>query len=108
MSLKRLPANELLDNSLIPDLTKSRRESTVVTAENTISEEVTYVPAPSEASSRTSSVFLHHDPEEEAVTVFHIDGYESPPPLDERMAQIKNERRYRLLLTHDYHPSRML
>jgi len=32
-------------------------------------------------------------------------GYNSPPPADDIIAQIKNERRYRLLLTHEYHPS---
>lgn len=30
----------------------------------------------------------------------------SPPPENELLAQIRNERRYRLLLTHEYHPSR--
>jgi hypothetical protein len=34
------------------------------------------------------------------------DGY-SPSPVDETVAIVQNERRYRLLLTHDYHPSRM-
>ncbi|KAJ6589026.1 hypothetical protein B0H19DRAFT_1058099 [Mycena capillaripes] len=32
-------------------------------------------------------------------------GYESPMPVDEHNAEIRNERRYRLLLMHDYHPS---
>ncbi|THH14319.1 hypothetical protein EW146_g5999 [Bondarzewia mesenterica] len=31
--------------------------------------------------------------------------YDSPPPLDERMVQIRDERRYRMLLQHDYHTS---
>ena len=35
-------------------------------------------------------------------------GYESPPPATEMLAEIKNERRYRLLLNHEYHPSREL
>jgi len=34
------------------------------------------------------------------------DGYDSPPPADDRLAEIRNERRYRLLLTHEFHPSR--
>jgi len=44
--------------------------------------------------------------EEEA---FHnlqqYDGYDSPVPVDERLADIRNERRYRMLLNHDFHPS---
>lgn len=34
------------------------------------------------------------------------DGYDSPPPANDRIAEIRNERRYRLLLTHEFHPSR--
>jgi len=41
-----------------------------------------------------------------SITVGDLDGYESPPPVDEITGRIKNERRYRLLLTHDHHPSR--
>ena len=35
------------------------------------------------------------------------DGYSPSSPVDETFAIMQNERRYRLLLTHDYHPSRM-
>ena len=35
------------------------------------------------------------------------DGYSPSSPVDETIAIMQNERRYRLLLTHDYHPSRM-
>jgi hypothetical protein len=35
------------------------------------------------------------------------DGYSPSSPVDEAIAIIQTERRYRLLLTHDYHPSRM-
>jgi len=31
---------------------------------------------------------------------------DSPPPLDEVLAKIKDERRYRMLLQHEFHPSR--
>lgn len=31
---------------------------------------------------------------------------DSPPPLDETLANIKDERRYRVLLQHEFHPSR--
>lgn len=30
---------------------------------------------------------------------------ESPPPLDETLSNIKDERRYRMLLQHEFHPS---
>ena len=30
---------------------------------------------------------------------------ESPPPLDETPTDIKDERRYRMLLQHEFHPS---
>lgn len=33
------------------------------------------------------------------------DGYESPPPRDAHIAARRDERRYRLLLQHDFHPS---
>lgn len=33
------------------------------------------------------------------------DGYDSPPPVNELIAEARNERRYRLLLVHDFHPS---
>ena len=35
------------------------------------------------------------------------DGYSPSSPVDETIGIMQNERRYRLLLTHDYHPSRM-
>ncbi|KAF8513302.1 hypothetical protein JB92DRAFT_2924631 [Gautieria morchelliformis] len=33
------------------------------------------------------------------------DGYESPPPKDAHIAAMRDERRYRLLLQHDFHPT---
>jgi abelson tyrosine-protein kinase 1 len=33
------------------------------------------------------------------------DGYESPPPRDAHIAAMRDERRYRLLLQHDFHPT---
>ncbi|KAL1669009.1 hypothetical protein GGF50DRAFT_45197 [Schizophyllum commune] len=52
------------------------------------------------SSSRASSLFMH---DEEGGADYA--GYESPPPATEMLAEIKNERRYRLLLNHEYHPS---
>ena len=77
-------------------------ESTVSTEDMKKSELVIYTPAP---SSRASS-FIIPSSSEELPNVIDYDGYDSPPPLDERVANTWNERRYRLLLTHDYHPSR--
>ena len=33
---------------------------------------------------------------------------DSPPPLDDYLANAKDERRYRMLLEHEFHPSRRL
>ena len=35
------------------------------------------------------------------------DGYSPSSPVDDTIAMMQTERRYRLSLTHDYHPSRM-
>ncbi|KAL1746636.1 hypothetical protein HDZ31DRAFT_33729, partial [Schizophyllum fasciatum] len=51
------------------------------------------------SSSRASSLFPEHTGGADYA------GYESPPPATEMLAEIKNERRYRLLLNHEYHPS---
>lgn len=64
---------------------------------------VIYTPLP---SSRSSS-FVVHASGEKHPNVIDYDGYDSPPPPSEMIAMIQNERRYRLLLTHDYHSSRM-
>lgn len=53
----------------------------------------TSAPSESSHSEDTSSFSYAHS------------GYESPPPMDPRIADLQNERRYRLLLTHEYHPS---
>lgn len=42
----------------------------------------------------------------ETIHLHPYTGYSSPPPADDIIAQIKNERRYRLMLTHEFHPSR--
>ena len=67
-------------------------------------EPVVYTPQP---SSRASSLIMHDSVSEEPLSAIDYDGYDSPPPINERIAKEWNERRYRLLLTHDYHPSRM-
>ena len=79
-------------------------ESTVSTEDIKKPELVIYTPA---HSSRLSSFAIPtSSSSEEYPNVIDYDEYDSPPPLDERIANIWNERRYRLLLMHDYHPSR--
>lgn len=80
------------------------QESTVATATIKMPEPVIYTPGP---SSRSSSVFIPsgRSSGEHNVYIISDDGYDSPPPIDERIAEMKNERRYRLLLTHAFHPS---
>lgn len=63
---------------------------------------------PSVNSSQASSIFDSSDGSLSSVLEephAGYDGYESPPPANDRVAGIRNERRYRLLLTHDFHPS---
>lgn len=64
---------------------------------------------PSAPSSRASSLFTHtpSTQSEENLGVVNYEGYDSPPPADERLAEIRNERRYRMLLGHQFHPSCM-
>lgn len=79
-------------------------ESTVSTEDMKKPELVIYTPVPSSRSS--SFIIPSSSSSDEHPNVIDYDGYDSPPPLDERTANTWNERRYRLLLTHDYHPSR--
>ena len=69
---------------------------------------------PSGNPSRASSLFTTNpwgsgsgsSGSEEGGNVFDYAGYDSPRPATERMAHLRNERRYRMLLTHEFHPSR--
>ena len=111
--LTRLKADDVLPELGDIFRTRSRRNSidvpqpecTVSTEDMKMPEPVIYTPAPSSQSS--SFIMPVESPSEEYPNVVDFDGYDSPPPADERIANIQNERRYRLLLTHDYHPSRM-
>ena len=78
-------------------------------------EPVPYVPSAATVtgpSSRASSIFTSpptattSNSEDTSSFVIDPSGYESPPPANGRIAAIQDERRYRLLLNHDYHPSR--
>ncbi|KAF8584749.1 hypothetical protein K439DRAFT_1653139 [Ramaria rubella] len=60
-------------------------------------------------SRNASSIFTStHESESPSEAGYHDvawDGYESPPPRDTHIAARRNERRYRLLLQHDFHPT---
>ncbi|KAK7046149.1 hypothetical protein VNI00_007152 [Paramarasmius palmivorus] len=67
---------------------------------------------PSNPSSATSSLFGpstgSQSEDGDAIGVVDNtieDGYDSPPPANEGLADTRNERRYRMLLVHDFHPS---
>lgn len=90
------------DSSYLSESEGEHQESTVA-AGMKMPEPVIFTPGP---SSRTSSIIASIHSEEHISFVDYDAGYESPPPIDTRIAELKNERRYRMLLTHDYHPSR--
>ncbi|EGN91777.1 hypothetical protein SERLA73DRAFT_100155 [Serpula lacrymans var. lacrymans S7.3] len=77
-------------------------EEDVETSAMDMPQPVIYTPSPSApaslSSSRSSSLFTSR---------VDYAGYDSPPPLDERLAESRNERRYRLLAksTHEFHHS---
>lgn len=85
------------------------REDTVSSSGADGAEPVVYIESAS-SSSRASSLFT---PSTKGSSVDDLadllladyGGYESPFPADEVIAGIRNERRYRLLLLHDFHPS---
>ncbi|KAJ7781563.1 hypothetical protein B0H16DRAFT_1819089 [Mycena metata] len=83
----------------------SHREESVSSSGTDMPEPVVYT-----SSSRASSIFT---PSTKSSSVDDLTdflladygGYESPMPADEQIAEIRNERRYRLLLAHEFHPS---
>jgi hypothetical protein len=79
-------------------------ETTVSTEDKKTPELVVYTPMPS----AHSSFIIPTSRSEERLNVidYAYDGYDSPPPLNEVVANTWNERRYRFLLTHEYHSSR--
>jgi len=58
---------------------------------------------PGSPSFGTGSSILGSSSDGEEYTHIRMD---SPPPLDEVLANIKYERHYRMLLQHEFHPSR--
>jgi len=58
------------------------------------------------STSRTSSVLDGTSSEDGSSGIYgEQSGYESPEALSELQVEVRNERRYRMLLNHDYHPS---
>ncbi|KAH9924941.1 hypothetical protein B0H21DRAFT_886279 [Amylocystis lapponica] len=75
----------------------------------------TYIPLPSPTGSdpflasprtrsRASSLATPDSLSADGV-LLDFPGYESPVPQDEQRAELRNERRYRMLLQHEFHPS---
>jgi hypothetical protein len=61
--------------------------------------------------SQVSSIFtvpeesLSGSGSDEGLMGLENSGYESPPPANERNAELRDERRYRIVLAHEFHPS---
>ncbi|KAF7355415.1 Protein kinase domain-containing protein [Mycena sanguinolenta] len=82
--------------------------------EDTVSSSGSEMPEPvvysASVSSRASSIFTPSTKSSSVddltdVLLGDYSGYESPMPANERLSEIRNERRYRILLVHDFHPS---
>ncbi|KAF9255884.1 hypothetical protein L218DRAFT_911907 [Marasmius fiardii PR-910] len=84
----------------------------IVTSTSRIQMPEPVIYTPSAPSSATSSIFTS-DPSSRSESgslvngrgQMEFDGYDSPPPIDSRLAEARDERRYRMLLVHDFHPS---
>ncbi|KAJ7163568.1 hypothetical protein C8R43DRAFT_285859 [Mycena crocata] len=95
-----------LSSSLI-HASLSYKEDTVATPRTHMTEEVLFTPSNRTSSFLASSIPRLNPSEEDLnhLLLGNRDGNDSPPPADDRMSQLRNERRYRLLLGHEFHPS---
>ncbi|KAF7376375.1 Protein kinase domain-containing protein [Mycena sanguinolenta] len=96
-----------LSNSLI-HASLSFKEDTVATPCTHMTEEVLFTPSNRNSLIRASSSIPQLNPSEEDLSHLLLgsrDGHESPSPADDHMSELRNERRYRLLLSHEFHPS---
>ena len=84
------------------DIFQTTQQSDVPDLDNVVSTEGMTVPEAMYTPTPSTNNISYSD---EHLNVIG-DGY-SPSPVDETIAIMQNERRYRLLLTHDYHQSRM-
>ncbi|EMD32697.1 hypothetical protein CERSUDRAFT_143220 [Gelatoporia subvermispora B] len=63
-------------------------------------------PSTPSVSSRASMISVFDSSDSQSENGFMIEsGYESPPPVDPHVEETRNERRYRMLLQHEFHPS---
>lgn len=77
------------------------------TSEEGAREPVPVYYTPSRGSSMFESTTTSTSSDSTTEEVLHAhDGYDSPPPLDDRVKAMRDERRYRMYLKHDFHPSR--
>ncbi|KAF7321723.1 Protein kinase domain-containing protein [Mycena kentingensis (nom. inval.)] len=96
------------DNSA-SDLSHSFLESSLSFTEDAVATprthmtQVVFTPSTLPASSLQQANASEEDLS--SLPLVNRDGNASPPPVDERMAKLRNERRYRLLLAHEFHPS---
>jgi abelson tyrosine-protein kinase 1 len=66
---------------------------------------VLFTPSINNASSIFETATSESD-DDNNLDLLVYEGYDSPPPANERLAELRNERRYRLLLDHEFHRSR--
>ncbi|KAF7306038.1 Protein kinase domain-containing protein [Mycena chlorophos] len=105
------PIREASEDSM-SDLSHSFAHSSLSYQEDTVATprthmtQVVFTPS-KRGSTLLSSAIPHLNPSEEDLTNLLLNrvGNASPPPVDERMRKLRNERRYRLLLCHEFHPS---
>ncbi|KAK7455814.1 hypothetical protein VKT23_010848 [Stygiomarasmius scandens] len=104
-------ARDLSQSPPFPSLLAGHREETVTTSRIQKPEPVTYTPSETSSSDKdtdTSSIFTStpsSSGDEGRNHLLEYDGYDSPPPANDVIAEQRNERRYRLLLQHEFHPS---
>lgn len=81
------------------------KENTVISDQTQMPEPVLFRPSnpPSCASSLCDeTIFSENEDSRQSICESHI----SPVPLDENSREAQNERKYRYLLDHKFHPSR--
>lgn len=81
-------------------------EHSVPTPDIKFPEPLLFTPTVSRRTSVSESASIQSEPSIMSPYQSRFDDPASPPPESDIQAQIRNERKYRLLLTHEYHPSR--
>ncbi|KAF7315430.1 Protein kinase domain-containing protein [Mycena indigotica] len=98
-------ASDASSDSLI-QTSLSFQEDTVATPRTHMTQ-VVFTPSKRPSTLHPTSATQPNPSDEDLSNLLLInrDGNASPPPVDERRAKFRNERRYRLLLSHEFHPS---